>query len=145
MQEQLTEYSPSADSLGRDVILFPIESKNGVVLIPDRSESRLFNFYGSDSIHLNATNRIPLHQHGCWIHRGDTIFTGDIIGQIDEFALGDVALTDKTAVSCVPLPDVDAYLIYDAHHLVLSHCILTWTFNGNVIGGALSGWMLVGD
>jgi len=142
MSEQFTEGSPIYQYIDT-VLTYPISSVSGVVTIPQRAQSALFNFYGSDKIHLEPSGRINLAQSGCLIATNDQIFQGDDIGRIDRFDFGPFTVKDKTAVSCVPVIDLDAYLIYDRHQLYLSHQVSTSSFMGQDNGSFVWGWKMV--
>ncbi len=142
MSEQYTEGSPSYSFFGGR-ITYPVSSKAGVMMIPQRHESILFNFYGSDKIHLIPTERIELSQSGCLMATDSSIFIGDDIGHIEAFDFGDFRVEDKTAVSCVPIFDVDAYLVYDSYQLYLSHQVTKSTFGGTTTYHFVNGWMMI--
>ena len=112
----------------------PIEytfDKNGNdLLIPDRFQSHLFFFYGNDTIRLNPVEQVELAQNGCMLDLGSSTFIGDEIGFVKDFAIGPIEIKDKIAVSCVPILDLDAYLIYNRHHLYMSHTVVSSSFGG---------------
>ncbi len=138
-------YTPGSPSYqGSDwLAVYPINSESGTVTIPQRQQSRLFNFYGSDNIHLKPSDMIYLEQSGCLISTNDAIFVGDDIGHIEKFDFGPITIEDKTAVSCVPVIDVDAYLLYDRHQLYMSHQVTRSNFMGNALPTFVQGWVMI--
>ncbi|MEM7375262.1 MAG: hypothetical protein AAF587_42095 [Bacteroidota bacterium] len=123
LQESLTRgssgYEPS-----NEAVRYPVESKDGIALLPDRQSSSLFFFYANDTLRLNPTQTEPLKQDGCQLVLDKAPFIGNDIGFVSDFAFGDVHLKEKIAVSCEPYFDLDAYLLYDARHLYMSHKIM---------------------
>ena len=142
ISEQFTPGSPSYQGAGSAVV-YPISTKSGVVTLPQRQSSALFNFYGSDNIYLQPSDRIKLEQTGCLIATNDSIFIGDDIGRIGRFEIGEISIKDKTAVSCVPVIDIDAYLIYDKYQLYMSHKVSSSSFWGQPLGTDVWGWVMV--
>ena len=134
LKESLTAGSPSYTGTSS---MFSILKENDDVLIPDRSSSALFFFYGNDTIHLNPAGKVSLRQSNCKLMLSGQTFVGDEIGQIESFTIGPVKQIDKTAVSCIPLIfQLDAYLIYDEKHLYMSHTVST------ADQSTVSGWVL---
>ena len=103
-------------------------------LITERVRSQLFWFYGNDTLFFSRPNIISLQQEDCRLAVApEELFIGDEMGQFDEFRIGQISVTDKKAVSCIPMwIPVEAYLIYNREHLSLSH-----TVNGDSIVGWL--------
>ena len=69
-------------------------------------------------------------------------FIGNDIGYISSFEVGDIRLDDKAGVSCVPMVDIDAYLIYDRDYLYLSHTIIFSEFFGDITE-TIDGWKMI--
>jgi len=87
----------------------------------DRQQSRLFFFYGSDSIRLDAPTTTELTYQDCVFFDGSEKFTGDYVAGIPSFELDDKTFKDQKVVSCVPvILDLDGYLFYDEHSLTAS-------------------------
>lgn len=146
LEESLTPFSNMyLGGIFQDPIRYPVEVKEGKLSIPDRANSALFFFYGSDILHLTtpSNNKNILWQEGCKLSLKGEIFTGDEIGKIFSFKIGSIQVSNKTAVSCVPvLLGVDAYLMYDSHQLFLSHVITGEVFNGH-LSEYIQGWYLL--
>lgn len=113
-------------------IVYTVEEIDNGLLLVERWNSNLFFFYGNDTMRLKYPKEVNLTQSHCMISTPDSIFTGDQIGWIDEFKIGDMAVKEKLVVSCVPLFNVDAYLIYSDNHLYASHIVSTSEFNGDI-------------
>lgn len=115
---------------------YQYEVRNGYSLIKERINSQLFFFYGNDTLFLNRQDKMFLHQENCQFRLGpDQVFIGEEIGHFDDFKVGQITVSDKDAVSCVPeLLNIEAYLIYDKEHLSMSH---TMTF------GKITGWLQI--
>jgi len=123
--------------------IYPISNDaNGNIIIPERVSSELFFFYDNDKITTDPSSMIALEQIDCAINFDNIIFDGDDIGLLDNFAIGDINKQDLTVVSCVPIFEIDAYLMYDKHNLYTSHVVNTSEFLGEV-EGFISGWQLV--
>ncbi|MEL7147655.1 MAG: hypothetical protein AAFO69_14865 [Bacteroidota bacterium] len=103
-------------------------------LIKERRSSQLFWFYGNDTLFFNRRRIIALEQDACrFTTSPDEPFIGDEMGHFDEFRIGQIVVTDKKAVSCIPMwIPFEAYLIYNEKSLSLSH-----TLNGDLIVGWL--------
>lgn len=142
LEEKFTIYSPSYLNGITESVTYPISNKNNIVEIPTRFNSRLFNFYGSDSLHLNPTKRTPLQQENCRINIGRNTFTGNEIGILSNFQIGEIVMKDKTAVSCVPVIDVDGYLLYDTYQLHMSHIVTSSSFGGDT-NYFVNGWCII--
>lgn len=91
-------------------------------ILPEyRQQSALFFFYGSDSLKLNMAPSISLQQNNCVLWDGQTDFTGDKIGTVNKFRVGNIEYAQKKIVSCVPIIlDLDAYLVYDRNNIYSS-------------------------
>ncbi|MGB3466869.1 MAG: hypothetical protein WBA74_16430, partial [Cyclobacteriaceae bacterium] len=101
------------------------ELKDGYSLIKDRFSSQLFFFYGNDTLFLANEVKSTLQQAACQLafETGDQ-FTGEEIGDVAEFRVGQILVKDKEAVSCVPMFfEMDAYLFYNSNHLTMSHTV----------------------
>ncbi len=144
LKEYFTEHSPiSMDTLTpNDPVYYPIHGIENNVLIPERTQSSLFFFYGNDTIRLNRQHDVNLVQDGCKLMVDSNPFIGDEIGVVNDFKFGEVSVTNKTVVSCVPMVDIDAYLIYNDEQLFLSHTVTIVEFMGN-IEEYISGWELI--
>ncbi|MBV6644441.1 MAG: hypothetical protein KI790_03275 [Cyclobacteriaceae bacterium] len=127
--------SESSFGVQASPIRYEVQKKEGYLLIPDRSASALFFFYGNDTIFFNKPADVQLRQENCkLVYPSSDVFIGEEIGQVDMYQLGSLRVIQKTAVSCVPgFMNMDAYLMYD-EYLYLSH---------SDIGGQISGWFLV--
>lgn len=142
LKEQMTEHSISViNGNPNDPIVYPITCDGEKVLIPERENSALFFFYGNDTLRLTTPMDVSLQQQDCKLFHNDNLFIGDDIGFVESFQMGEVEKKSKVAVSCVPIVNVDAYLIYDRQQLHVSHVIYTSTFMGDVTY-SIQGWML---
>lgn len=144
LKESYTENSPIyLDTLiPNDPVFYPVRGIENNVLIPERAYSSLFYFYGNDTIRLNRQHDVNLIQQGCKLMINSNPFIGDEIGEVQDFRFGSIEVENKTAVSCVPLVDVDAYLIYNDEQLFLSHTVTIIEFNG-FIQEFIAGWELL--
>lgn len=135
LTESYTSGSPLFDS-GRNRFTQSYELQDGYALIQERSASQLFWFYGNDTLFFNSPQIISLHQEDCRLAIApEEIFIGDEMGQFDEFRVGQIAIRDKKAVSCIPIwVSIEAYLIYDSQNLALSHTIR---------GDQIDGWLQI--
>jgi hypothetical protein len=109
---------------------YPVTLLENKLYIPERVNSALLFFYGSDYIYLNPQHDVNLVQEGCRLLQGGQPFIGNDIGSVYSFELMDIKIDNLTSVSCVPMFDVDAYLMYDHNELHLSHVINTSSFLG---------------
>lgn len=140
LQETYTEDSPSSTL---EPATHLISGNEKMVLIPERQKSYIFFFYGNDTIHLEANNRIVMEQSGCRIMQAGNPFIGNDIGSVAHFQLGQVEQFDKTVVSCVPtILDMEAYLLYDKNKLHVSQTIQGSEFGG-IVTEFISGWELI--
>ncbi len=123
LRENFTEGSSTLSEM--DPASYPIKSTDDYILLPERGASWLFYFYGNDTIHLEPSNTIALQQQDCYLmYQNGDIFIGDEKGYVTNYSLGEISLTEKTAVSCVPIiMDLDAYLVYDETGIALSHSV----------------------
>ena len=144
LKEFFTEDSPSyLDTfISNDPVFYPVTGMEDNVLIPQRIDSKLFFFYGNDTIRLNRQHDVNLIQQGCKLMIESNPFIGDEIGVVQDFRFGDIEVKNKTVVSCVPMVDIDAYLIYNNEQLFLSHTVTIVEFMGN-IDEYISGWELI--
>ena len=150
LKETLTEDSPLfTEGQIIEPIEYPIFQKGDYILLPERTESLLFYFYGNDTLTLapDQNSLVDLRQSDCRLMIGEESFIGIEIGNAPTFEIGEVIVQDKTAVSCVPLAGVDAYLFYDKNELHLSHAIQRAEFPGGNRGfyGDISGWRKVDE
>ncbi len=148
-EESLTPYSPMfLSGTFTDPITYPVATKNGRLLIPERENSALFFFYGADEMQLEKKASFflnPLQQESCRMMLKGEVFVGDEIGIIDDFTVGPVNVQNKIAVSCVPVfVGVEAYLAYDPYQLYLSHVITVDEFNGTRFE-YIQGWYLLSE
>ena len=97
------------------------------VMIPERSSSWLFFFYGNDRITIDPQERVELKQNDCRIDYENNTFIGDEIGALDKFEVGNLRAENLTVVSCVPplFFELDAYLMYTNSKLKISHQVST--------------------
>ena len=144
LKEYYTEYSPMyIDTfISNDPVLYPVRGIENNVLIPERFNSSLFFFYGNDTIRLNRQYDVDLVQQGCKLMIDSNPFIGDEIGVVADFQFGDIEVKNKTVVSCVPMVDIDAYLIYNNEQLFLSHTVTIVEFMG-FIDEYIAGWELI--
>ena len=97
--------------------------KEGYLLIPQRGLSQFLFFYGNDTIFLDRKPEVELTQVGCKLFHDSKEFTGDFIGSLTKFHFGEIMITDKKGISCVPtVLDIDAYILYE-DHLNMVHII----------------------
>lgn len=123
-KEYYTPYSPMYINGSTNPIIHKVETYDDFILIPERFSSRLFFFYGNDTIRINNSNRENMVQNNCRIDFNGSTFIGNEIGFIDKFEIGGIVQTAKTVVSCVPMVlYLDAYLIYDNSQLCMSHAV----------------------
>ena len=144
LKEYFTKHSPMyLDTfISNEPVFYPIEGIEDIVLIPERANSSLFFFYGNDTIRLNRQHDVDLVQNGCKLMIQSSPFIGDEIGNVQDFQFGNVEIKNKTVVSCVPIFDMDAYLIHDNGQLFLSHTVTIVEFMGN-IEEYINGWEMI--
>lgn len=97
--------------------------ENDFLLIRERWNSQLLRFYGNDTIFLNKPPTTKLIQDGCRFLLNDAPFTGEQIGDVENFNFGSIRISDQKGVSCIPFfYRVDSYLLYK-NTLTLSHIV----------------------
>lgn len=145
LQESYTIHSPlySLHDDNQNPKIIPVESKDKMLLLPERWTSNLFYFYGNDTLQVDPTHSTIIKQDGCYLMQEENPFIGNDIAWLDRLEVGDIVQENKTAVSCVPFFELDAYLIYDKHQLYQSHAISFVTLNGEVLEDLTSGWILL--
>ena len=143
--ETLSSFSKSViDGRGWAPVKYPVEKHSHKLKMVDRTNSKLFYFYGNDYL----TTRPPLkakyvQQNGCKIDLNEQPFIGNEITKLQSFKLGPMVFNNKTVVSCIPVVlELEAYLIYDNHELSLSHSVRSSSFNGHA-SDFVNGWCLV--
>ncbi len=142
--ETLTPHSISFDPAGPPPHHQEIKVVNDMVLIPNRTNSKLFYFYGSDSIQLRPKTIDKMKYTDCLIDFKGEPFTGGEIGFLGKFKVGSKTYEDKIVVSCIPtILNSDAYLIYDSNQLHVSEFISRSEFNGLVSPFYIYGWRMV--
>jgi len=110
-KESFTAGSPNFG--GIDPIEYAVYEEGDYILIPERFNSRLFFFYGNDSIWKNPLVEVELNKVGCLMyHPNGELFVGDEIGHIDHLDLGMETKNDLLVISCVPFFTMDAYIGY---------------------------------
>lgn len=133
MAEYLTDYSTTEGP--RDTTYNLFVPMDAYVLLPNRWTSRLFYFYGNDTLNLKPNNRSNLIQNSCRLEISGETFVGNEIGKLDQFELPNLKLKNKTAVSCVPMIfAMEGYLIYDQNDLYASHTIFANTDEDQIVG-----------
>jgi hypothetical protein len=109
-------FKTGSPNFGDSVITeYPVKVHEGYLLLDDRLQSRLFFFYGNDTLFTAKPHTIDLEQGPCLIElpNGDP-FRGEEIGNLALLAIGDISHESNTLVSCVPgFFNLDAYLAYD--------------------------------
>jgi len=136
--ESFTKGSNFYQTGNTDETLYSVTPENNYILIPDRDSSTLFWFYGNDTLHLQPENLIPTIQFDCYLINGpNDFFRGNEITILEKFAIGDIILENKYAVSCLPVSqsfqNLDGYLLYDENNLYVSQWIV------NVLD--MTGWV----
>lgn len=122
--------------------IYEIESIEDGLLIPGRIVSNLFYFYGNDTIRTNRVYDTELVQEDCLLMMDGEVFIGDETGHIESFQVGPVEIKDKTVVSCVPIFNLDGYLMYTDNHMYVSHTVTHSEFGGDVTSW-ISGWQMI--
>ncbi|HPM30482.1 MAG TPA: hypothetical protein PLJ60_09095 [Chryseolinea sp.] len=124
--ERFTTHSPSYITSGfTNTIEYPVVSIQNSLVIKARTESRLFYFYGSDYLKLVPDHAYPMQQENCRIMLDNSLFTGDEIGNINRFSIGNKSFKNKTVVSCIPvIYQLEGYLIYDKNEFLISHIVI---------------------
>lgn len=145
LKEQPTPHSTMyLDGTLTKPVQYPVhKERENILVLPKRQESALFFFYGSDSLIVKPSQRVNLVQNDCKMYQLGNPFIGNDIGKINRFQIGEVLCENKTAVSCVPITDLDAYLIYDENELHASHAVYVTSFWDDVLGSRIIGWTLL--
>ncbi len=139
LQESLTPESPMfLNGQFQEPVEYPVETENGYILLPDRSNSALFFFYANDTIHLDPVHDVELVQNDCALLQDNNPFIGNDIGMVEDFRIGPIHHQEITAISCEPFFNLDAYLLYSKDHLHTSH-----VFTFDTLSVAVFGWHLL--
>lgn len=125
-------------------VTYPVTASEDHIYIPERSSSSLFFFYENDYIYLNPKHDVDLVQTACRLLQDGQPFIGNDIGAVATFEVGNIKINDKTSISCEPLEDLDAYLIYDNKHLHISHVIIQEGLIG-AVEETVYGWKALVD
>ncbi len=137
-EETFTKGSPLYE-LNPDTVSYPVIIEDGFILLPERSQSTLFFFYGNDTIFTSPNHDVELIQEGCRQMIDGQVFGGDFIGHLPSFEMHDIFLQDQTVVSCVPLIiDLEAFLCYNDGQINLSY-----TLDSGFPGITFRGWKLL--
>ncbi len=143
-KESLTAESPMfLNGDFQEPIIYPVSSDGLVLSLPERDASALFFFYANDVVQLFPKDQVTLSQDACKLFLDSDPFIGNDIGKFDKFHVGPLTFNDKTAISCEPFFNLDAYLIYDADRLYMSHVITIEDFNGQVFDDVVLGWVKI--
>lgn len=120
IREGFTEGSVSFSAA--EPVSYPVIPKDNYLLLPERDASRLFFFFGNDTLPVGKPHDIALQQGECFIeYQSGDPFIGEEVGIVNPFEIGDLQYFDKKVVSCVPpFMDLDAYLVYDNRQLHMS-------------------------
>ena len=137
----LAEYlSPFSKNKEHDFIsLTAVRQMNNGIEFTNRINSKFFNFYGSDTLKLDDAMAVSMKKKNCIVEFDNETFRGDQMGKISSFQIGDIQVKNKIIVSCVPIIEVDGYLLYDQNQLYLNYALYTSTFNG-VSSNTITGW-----
>lgn len=137
----LAEYlSPFSKNKQYDIIsLTAVRQLNNGIELTNRINSKFFNFYGSDTLKLDDAMAVSMKQKNCIVEFDNETFRGDQMGKISSFNIGDIQVKNKIIVSCVPIIEVDGYLLYDQNQLFLNYALYTSTFNG-ISSNTITGW-----
>ena len=89
-----------------------------------------------DTLFFNRPRIVDLKQVDCRLaFSSNEIFTGDDMGKFEEFRVGQISISNERAVSCIPMVlEIEAYLMYNRDHLLLSHTIA---------GEEIAGWLQI--
>ncbi len=130
--ESFTGHSPSyLQTATTKSIEYSVAVINNNLIVKDRAASRLFYFYGNDSLRLSPAQTLPMKQENCRVMLNNNLFTGEEIGNINRFSIGNKSFKNKTVVSCVPIfYQIEGYLIYDTNEFSVSHTIVNDTVRG---------------
>jgi hypothetical protein len=129
--ENTIEFTESYEN-GDDVV-FEAQRKGDYLIISaeDRQTTRLFFFYGSDSLRLKESPVMELNYRDCVFYNGNDKFTGDVVATMPTFSLEGRTFNNQKVVSCVPvILDLDGYLFYDQYGLTASISTSTSGFGG---------------
>lgn len=147
-EESFTKFSYSYVEHNRtDSLVHPVYTNQTHILIPERAHSRLFYFFGNDTIKLDylLKSRPQAYQSGCRLLLNGVPFEGEEIAYVDKFELGngEILQQNRTVVSCVPNSiEEEAYLMYDINQLYLSHTYIHIEFAGKE-AIQITGWQLI--
>ncbi|MEM9930799.1 MAG: hypothetical protein AAF840_13315 [Bacteroidota bacterium] len=128
---EMIEFTESPEN--GDPQVFTAAREEGILRISaeDRQKSRLFFFYGSDSLRLEAPPVRELTYRDCVFFHGNEKFTGDIVASLPNFELDGKSFKNQKVVSCVPtILDLDGYIFYDKYGLTASISTSTSEFGG---------------
>lgn len=140
------EYHTSGSTNDWDPIQYLVTPQEGMIEIKNRTESRLFNFYGSDIIKLKPTETREIIQNSCSFDIDDNIFIGDEMGYVQSVDIQGMRQHSKLIVSCIPSFDLNGYLIYDSNQLMMSHRYWTstwWTEPDVILSETSEGYTLI--
>ena len=137
LAEYLSEFSTNKAT--DPVSITAIKQINEGLQLTNRLNSKFFNFYGSDTLKLNTAMSVPMEQKHCKVTIDNEDFRGSEMGKIKQFKIGDIEIKDKTIVSCIPIIEVDGYLIYDSNQLFLNYAMYNSSFNGHITN-SITGW-----
>jgi hypothetical protein len=131
--ENTIEFTESYEN-GDDVVFEAQRKGDYLVIRPeDRQATRLFFFYGSDSLRLQETPVMELTYQDCVFYNGNERFIGDVVATMPVFNVEGRTFNNQKVVSCVPtILDLDGYLFYDQYGLTASITTSTSTFG---VGG----------
>lgn len=144
IREYFTENSPRyINGINTEAVEYIVKPSKDDLILPQRENSNLFFFYGNDTLRLRPDQLVNLEQNDCKLHLSDNPFTGNDVGTVESFTIGDITQRNKIAASCVPFFDLDAYLIYDENQLSMSHVIYEEYFWDELISTRIEGWVLI--
>ncbi len=125
LRESYTDGSPILQLIDIIPAIYPVIPENDYLLLPERNSSRLFFFFGNDTLPMQKPSNINLQQGSCFIeYSNGEPFIGEEIGRISPYSIGDKQYFDKRVVSCVPpFLNLDAYLVFDSKQLHISMSI----------------------
>ncbi|WP_020571415.1 hypothetical protein [Neolewinella persica] len=129
--ENAIEFTESYEN-GEDFV-FEAQRKGDFLIInaEDRQRTRLFFFYGSDTLRLQAAPVAELSYSDCVFYENGEKFTGDFVASMPTFTIEGRSFLNQKVVSCVPVVlDLDGYLFYDQHGLTASITTSTSGFGG---------------
>ena len=144
-QNEVWELNLTITAAGENTIEFTESNENGtdvvfeaqrqgdylIISAEDRQATRLFFFYGSDSLRLKESPVMELTYEDCVFFNGNEKFTGDVVATMPVFNLEGKTFNNQKVVSCVPvILDLDGYLFYDQYGLTASITTSTSGFGG---------------